>query len=1083
MKHALLKDTLREVRKSLGRFLSIFAIVAIGVAFFAGVKASAPDMKATADHYYDDYRMMDLSLVSTVGFTDDDVDALRSVKGIEGISPTYTMDALAQVDTEQFVFKVKALPLGHLKQNDKEYINQAKLMKGRMPQKSGECVIEEGGVGSSLPLKIGDSVTLTSGKEDDISKSLQKDTYKIVGTVVTPYYLSYEKGSTTIGNGTINNFIMIPQEDFKMDYYTEINITVDGSRELDSYDNKYFDLLKPIEKEIKSLSKNRIDIRKQELIDLANDQIKVNQEELDRNKQIYEDGIREGEATLNLAKTQLDEGYAQITQYKEQLDIIDNVAFPALLDGEKKLKDAQAQFIKFQGQLAQLESATKIQTDALNVEINKTQKTYDDANTLYKQLEEDIKNPALSEDEKVEIQRRIEEAKKTMDVSSTSLTTLSKQVEDLNNEFIKQSAVVNEMKRQIDDNSKTLTSQRNELNENRNLLSAGIVEGEKMLSSSQKQYDQGISELKSSSESGGEELKIAQEKIDKASKEVEKKIDPKWHVLNRKQHYSYMEYGSVADRMDAIAKVFPVFFFLVAALVCLTTMTRMVDEQRGTIGALKALGYSKVAIAFKYVFYALVASLSGGIFGSIIGMIVFPLVIFSGWGIIYTLPPLEIVMHWDLAFIAIALVCAFTCIAAIGAVYADMFETPALLLRPKAPKNGKTILLERVKFIWKRFSFTQKVTARNIFRYKKRFLMTVIGISGCTALLLAGFGIRDSISQVADVQFKEIYQYDMVMNYEPSSSLKQRDDIYKEIQADKRFEEVLSVNQSSATVSSKDKDYAVNIIASDHPKKFADFIVLRDRSSHDKIDLPKEGVIVSEKLASDIGVGIGDTINVDPGDGVIGKVKVMGITENYIGHYLYMNTQGYKKSFDVTPKNNTVLADLRLNDKSGENQLGTELIARDGINSVSFYTGAYDTFSDTIASLGFVTLVLVVSAGLLAFVVLYNLSNVNISERLREIATIKVLGFYDKEVSSYVYRESIFLTLIGSFVGCGLGIVLHKIIMSLAELDNLMFGRNINLISFVYSILITMLFSIFVNIVMYYKLKKIPMVESLKSVE
>ena len=398
-----------------------------------------------------------------------------------------------------------------------------------------------------------------------------------------------------------------------------------------------------------------------------------------------------------------------------------------------------------------------------------------------------------------------------------------------------------------------------------------------------------------------------------------------------------------------------------------------------------------------------------------------------------------------------------TVAAALAACYKELVETPALLMRPKAPKNGKKILLERIPFIWKRFNFIYKVTARNIFRYKKRFLMTVIGISGCSALLVAGFGIQDSIGEIAVKQYGDIFKFDVTMTYKGEDTLSQKEQDLNELQKDSRV-------KSATAMAVYHGFYA-------------------DEGEDKGISLNNDGAVITEKIAKDKHLKVGDTFPIDNGDGVKKDVKIAAVTENYVGHIVYMTPSYYKSVYHKTPQNTGMFAIMRDSSEKDEQALGNAFMKKDTIDSVSFYSGIAASFQDTIASLSFIVVVLIISAGLLAFVVLYNLTNVNISERLREIATIKVLGFYDKEVSAYVYRENIFLTLIGALAGLVLGIVLHSLIMSLAELDTVMFGRNIEKLSFLYSVAITMVFAIIVNLVMYRKLKKIPMVESLKSVE
>lgn len=1087
MKSALLKDTLREVKKSLGRFLSILAIVAIGVAFFAGVKAAVPDMKHTADQYFDDYKLEDIQLMSTIGFTQDDVDAIKAVEGVEGVMAVHNMNALTIVDKRQLVLAVHGLP-ANLKADNPDYLNQANLVAGRLPKNSGECLIEQGKIGSEINVKIGDTIQLSSGTDTAISKTLKTDTYKVVGITLSPYYLSYQKGTTNIGSGTINNFMMIPDSDFKSEYYTEMNVSVKGARSLNSYDDAYFDVVKPVKKKIKALSKDRIDVRKEEIKAKAEAGIQEQEQLYAENKQVFDTRIQDAEGKLENTRIQLRASRDEIKQQRSALESGYQENLKKITSGEAQLKtgieqynaskqalddrfqnEIQPELIKLQGELGQNQEAYHKITDAIGntkVDLEKAKAENPPDEAKIKELEEQLEN-----------------YQNTSKVMEGVIGELQNQIAELGKTYNEAKAKLDALKAQLDATSASLSTSKKQLDQGKAEAAAKLDAAEMQVKNGWKQYKSAKGKLSTEKSFGQQELNNARDKLDNAKQSIDELSTPKWYALDRHSQYSYMDYGSAADRMDAIAKVFPVFFFVVAALVCLTTMTRMVDEQREAIGTLKALGYSRSAIASKYVAYAATASVAGSIVGCVVGMIVFPTVIFNAWGLMYSLPEVKLTLQLPLALLTTAIAVVVTTAAAFMAVYKELVETPALLMRPKAPKNGKKILLERVTFLWKHFSFTEKVTARNIFRYKKRFLMTVIGISGCTALLLAGFGIRDSISQVVSKQYGSIFKYDLSITLDSNLSLYQKHETLSELQKDKRIQGIMPIAQYNGNILDKDTDTAITLVVPNDVKQYQKFTSLHERTSQKEIPLSDHGAIITEKIASELHVGAGDTIQVDNGSGSKRKVKITGVVENYINHYLYMSPSYYREIFKEHASENVLIADLKDDRKSIENAVGQDLVKRDEVNSVVFFTGMAESFNDTISSLNIVTVVLVISAGLLAFVVLYNLTNVNVSERLREIATIKVLGFYDKEVSAYVYRENILLTIIGAGTGLLLGILLHRIIMSVAEMDTVMFGRNIEPLSFLYAVLITIGFALIVNLAMYPKLKKIPMVESLKSVE
>lgn len=873
MGKSLIKDLIREIKKTFGRFFAIFAIVAIGVAFFAGVTAASSDMRNSADAYYDQYNLMDERIVSSIGFNENDITAIKNVDGINGVYPSHSMDALIELNTSKSAVKVMSIPLGKLDPTNENYINQLRLKEGRLPENSGECVVKYEAIqGDSI--KIGENISLQTGTDANISATLRTSELQVVGIVYTPYYLSYEMGSTTIGNGKINHCIFIPDSDFVSEYYTEVFATVSGAKEINSYKDSYFDLINPVTNKLETLSQTRI----QDRIQTIKDKVK-------------------NEVTSQL-----------------QLNMPGNVP-------------------------------------------------------------ESILN---------------------------------------------------------------------------------------------------------------QQIESAQEKA------LEQSSDWKWFVLDRNSHYSYRDYGQCADRMDSIATIFPIFFLLVSALVCLTTMTRMVEEQRGFIGTMKALGYQKTTIAFKYISYAFIASILGGIAGCIIGLNVFPRVIYSCWNIMYELPPIQMTSHIQLILLSIGSMTVITTLAALFACYKELMEQPSMLMRPKVPQRGKKILLERIGPLWRHLKFTQKVTVRNIFRYKKRFIMTLVGISGCTALLLAGFAIKDSIAGLIDNQFKQVFKYQFMINYNDQITEIENSMIISDIQNNPNISDYINVYSSETNVNSVEKsddkhnDISVNLIAIDNEKykdKIQDFITFRSRVTHKGYELNNNGVIISEKLANDLKLKAGDSIYIADSSGAKKKAIVSAITEMYVNHYVFISDQYYKDIFGSTIRNNEILGRLSSVSTEVEDQVGNHYLNADGIQSITFFSRNIDKFNKMINSLDLVTYVLIISAALLEFIVLYNLTNINISERMREIATIKVLGFYDPEVAAYVYRENIVITIIGSFFGLGLGVILHAFIMKTVEMDALMYGYAIHLLSFVLAFLFTLGFSLVVNLVMYKKLSNIQMVESLKSVE
>lgn len=1063
---AYVLDIIREMRHSFGRFFSTMAIVAIGTAFFAGVKASIPDMKYTADQYYKAYNLMDIRLVSTMGFTDEDVEAIRAVDGLEGVMPAYSMDFLTHYDTQQYV--VKVIGLSGDDRNDLNYINQMRLVSGRMPKKSDECVIEEQELIKS-GFAIGDTIRLESGSEDALSDTLKRDTYRIVGTVYTPDYLSHEKGTSTIGSGKVDLFIGIDADNYCSDYYSEVLVTVKGAKAYNSYTDAYFDVVNQVSAALEQVGQDRSDIRYEQIQTKAQEALAEKEAQYEEARAAFETEISEAQSQLESARDEILLGQAQLESGKINLE--STVAL-----SEMQIAQNEATIAQYEIQLEEVVALQKQMHEQYEPIIEQAEARLKEQQAQEARLQAQLADPALSQAEKAAletqlqlVQREIAQLKSTIENSEKAVVTVDEKVATFEQ-------MIADGKRQLEEAKAALAAKKAE-------SEAQFAQAQKQLDAAQEAYVNGKLELEKNRTLGEQELSLAAEKLAQGKEQLSSLPEPTWYVLDRNSHYSYRDYESVTERMDGIAKVFPVFFLLVCALVCLTTMTRMVDEQRSMIGTYKALGYSKVAIAMKYVLYALVAGIVGSVIGCLIGMHLFPSVIFYAWNLMYNLPDLQFEIQIPLALQASLSVIAVTIAATIFACYHELVEVPALLMRPKAPKNGKKIMLERLSFLWSRFSFTQKVTARNLFRYKKRFFMTVIGISGCTALLVAGFGIQDSIAEIVDKQYEEIMQYDSMLTFSADSTYQQRDQVETKLKEDKQIKAYEGIMQKNATVNDDGEETNVTLIIAEDSSDFNEFVLMQNRRSKEELHLNSDGAIITEKLSKNLGVSVGDNVSITLENGQMKEVKITGVMENYVGHTLYMTPGYYKElSGERTVVNAYYIQMKEVSDET-EAALGSRYMELDGVSSMSFYSGVAKSFEDTIASISFVVYVLIGAAGLLAFVVLYNLTNVNISERTREIATIKVLGFYPKEVSSYVYRENIVLTLIGGLCGLVLGIALHALIMNLAEMPEVMFGRNIEPLSFVYSMILTLVFAMIVNIVMYRRLRQIPMVESLKSVE
>ena len=1109
MRSALNKDFIRDILKSKGRFLSIVAIVALGVAFFTGVKSSPIVMKASSDKYYDKYNLMDIRLISTLGLTDKDVDDIKNIKGVEGVYPTYSIDVISIYNSTEKVLKVHGLDLNKL--NDKKnYINQLKLIKGRLPQKSGECVLEIPKI-KALNYPIGSEISLSSGKDDKLSKSLSKSKYKVVGYVETPYYLSQEKGNSSIGGGVIEGAIMIPESDFKMDTYTEMFLTVKSAKELDTYGDEYSNLVKTVTDKIENM-KNKLTTRRyNEVVKKAEDKIQKQEDKLskakkdfDKGKKEYEENKLKSENEIKEAENKILDASEQIEDGKAQLKNEKKRAFEQIEEGKIKLANAETDLKngqkKYQTALKKFNSNKKTAESEIKKaesDLEELSNQIDDLKNGNKLIEKQLQNEQLSEVERSELENKLNENLYILSVMQQKYKDGTDKLESSKSELLLGEKKLKETKATLEASEKKIANEKTKLKSSEKLAEEKFKKAEEELYQRENQIEEAKLELKENKaklktelnkakkelQEAEEKIADGEEKIKDAKKQIKKIEKPTLYILDRDSHQSFVEYEGCANSIDALAKIFPVFFFAVAALVCLTTMTRMVDEQRINIGTLKGLGYKTSQISKKYILYALIACLTGSILGLAIGFSVFPTVIFFAYGMMYSIENIVYVFSIPIAIGITSLALIIITLSAYMACRKELKETPAILMRPKAPKSGKRILLERVPFIWNRFSFISKVTVRNIFRYKKRFLMTVLGIAGCTALILTGFGIKDSIEMILTGQYGTLFKYDMSLVIQSDMTDKQIYELRKNLSDIDEINKYEFFSYENGDIKVNNTTKEITIVVPENLKKMDKFIHLQDRKTQNPIKLNNKGIVLTEKIARDLGVKAGDEIELINSDDKKAKIKVSHITENYISHYAYISPENYIKLFEKDLDFNRLIGILNNPSVKIEDKLSKKLFDIDTIDGITFNTASKETFHNTIKNLNYVVLIMIISAGALAFVVLYNLTNVNISERIREIATIKVLGFYDKEVSAYIYRENIILTIIGTVVGLGLGTILHKFIMVTVEIQSMMFGRVIDISSYFIAAVLTIVLSLFVNLAMFYKLRNVKMVESLKSVD
>ena len=1040
-KRALRKDFYMEIRRSMGRFLSIFFIVAIGCAFFSGIRASEPDMRYSGDAYFDRKNMMDIEVISTLGLTEDDLDAIRNVDGVSAAEGGYSSDMLfTEGDNKVVVHVMSLLPS----------MNQVQLEEGELPEADDECALDVDYLKESS-LEIGDKITLISGTDDDISDTLKNDTYTITGAVSSPEYISFQRGSTTIGNGSVTTFIAVPEESFALDVYTEIYVQSDGAKDLTAFTDAYDSRVDETEDQLEAIREDREKARYDEIMDEAQTELDDARAELADAEKELEDGRAEAEKELADARRELEDGQAEVDSGRQEL-----------ADARAQLESSRQQLTDSQAQIDQGQKELNDNIDAMNAQIDELNAAKQQYNDL----------AASGADDPV------------------TMATLSAMYEEIQSG----EAALAQAKAQIESAKSELASGQQQINDGWQQIAEGeqeIADGEAELENAQQEIDDGWEEYYEGEKEAQEEIADGEQKIADAKEELadaEAELadleEPEWFIYDRSNLPDYTGYGENADRMRAIGQVFPAIFFLVAALISLTTMTRMVEEQRTQIGTFKALGYERHSIAGKYLGYALLATVSGSVLGILFGEKVFPYIIITAYGIMYQHMH-EIMLPYNIQYGlgAAAAALASTLLATLLACYKELREQAAELMRPPAPKQGQRVLLERVRFIWKRLNFSWKASVRNLVRYKKRLFMTVFGIGGCMALMLVGFGLKDSIFAIVDIQYDEIQLYDGNIILEDDITDEEKETLIAELEKDELMTGAAEGLLTQVSVGSGEEWHDVYLDVPRDVDRFPEFVTLQDRMTDAVYTLDDSGAILTEKMATELDVEPGDAIMIRDDDLGDLEVKVQAVCENYMGHYLYMTPGYYEEVYGSAPDYNCIFYKTADRITEEAERIGEEALAVPGALSVSYTTDLKEQVDNMLGALDSVIAVLIISAGMLAFVVLYNLNNISITERQRELATLKVLGFYNNEVTMYVYRENILLTFLGALFGIVLGKILHRFIIVTVEIESVMFGRNIDLSSFVYAFLLTLLFSLLVNGAMYFKLKKIDMVESLKSVE
>lgn len=1066
MKSMMKRNTFREIKKSFGRYFAILAIIALGVAFFSGLKITQSVMVHSADVYLKDLQFYDYRLVSTLGFTEENVEALAEKEDVRAAEGAISAEVLYKDAGEnERVIKMHSIT---------EKVNKLKLVAGEMPQSADECVVDsvlfsEDAIGSKLVLSKNNTT-------DDLDKFAYKE-YTITGLVQSPCYIQFERGNTSIGNGRISGFAYILKDGFAVDYDTEIYIKFD--EDYDIYSDEYDSYMDAKEADWEAYTKEQADIRYEKIVKDA-------QDELDEKKEELEEKRAEAEAELESAKQQLTDGETEISDGKNQIASAKtelSAKASELQSGKDALSSKAAELESASQQISGQESALAAKKaeyeQGLNAYLAAKQQVTDQRNSLEAAKAQLMENTPGYEEMLAQIEAGLTEvagAEAELNAKNAELEAAAGQLSSAESQLAA-------AKQQIEDGKNALAAAEAELTDGENQLAAAkeqIEEKEDQLEAAETELADGLLQYQENQSEFDEQMQDADDQIADAQSKIDEIEKPETYVLDRNTNVGYVCLKNDSGVVKGIANVFPVFFFLVAALICMTTMNRMVEEQRTQIGVLKALGFSEGKIMGKYLFYSGSAAISGTLIGYVLGIHFFPLVIITAYGIVYKMGGIYYVSDLPLALVSLT-VAVFCSVGTTWlSCHKELKEVAADLMRPKAPKAGKRVFLEHVPFIWKRLKFLQKVSVRNIVRYKKRFFMMVIGISGCTALLVMGFGVRDSVVAVADQQYEEIQLYDIGVTLKAGkmpgeADLKSLDSALEKENAAGMYamEKTIDLVTDKGTKS-------IHMVAVENPDEVGDFISLHTKKQ-EPIAYPKEGeAVLSKKVAETYAVKKGDTILLRDSDNNEMHLKVTGICENHIYNYVYIAPESYEKQIgDVVFKNVYV----RLPDASDIHEVSAALMKADGVTAVTVNSDMLSRISQMMSCMNYIVIIIIICAGALAFIVLYNLNNINITERVREIATIKVLGFYPKETASYVFRENMVLTAIG----CGLGLILgkwfHRFVMGEIQIDMVSFNVQINAVSYLFSVLLTMGFAWIVNCMMTGKLERINMAESLKSID
>ena len=1002
MKSALLKDSIKEIKNTYKRFLSILVMAFLGVGFFAGMRAASPDMVDTIDQYYKESQVYDIKILSTLGLTNDDIDALSEIDEIENTVGTYETEGKIEIDNKEIITKIMSV----------EKLNKPILLQGNLPKTQNECVVEDSFLTANHK-SIGDTIEVeaekTKNDEGEEVEYLNKNILKIVGTVKSPLYISRDRGTSSLGSGKIDYYIYVHKENIKAnEIYTNIYIKLKNSENYTTSSEKYEEYIAEVKEKIEAIKEEREKARHDKLVDIATRKVKEAEEKLNENKQNAQQQIEEAKQEIENGKNKIEKAEVKLNSSKKEADTKFKSAYNQIQMAKESIFQNETQLNQKEQEAGQQITELEIKKQELQTQFDTIENNLTQLETQYNQIKD---NPNISEEQKQMLENKIQMLKQ-------SKQTIKAGIEQINNGITTGKQEIENAKTQLQNAKNELTKKEKQYEATKTATYSSLENAKIEIEKSKTELEKGEKELEEKQEEFKDKIADAESKLIDSREKIANIENPTWYVLDRYSNTGYNSFIQDTESIENISKVFPIVFFMVALLISLTSMTRMVEEQRTQIGTLKALGYNKLQIASKYVIYAGLACVIGGVLGMSVGFVLLPQIIWTMYQMMYQMTDnIHISFNIIIGGMGLLLICVCIIGATIYAVLKELVQTPSTLMRPKAPKMGKRVLLEKIPFIWKRLSFSQKVTVRNIFRYKKRFLMTIIGILGCTALIVVGFGVRDSIRCIMPNQFEKVFNYDMQIGLKNGLEDEQKQKYIISLQEKTELEKVVETYMTSNIAKNQENEEDVQIIVPKEPKDLDEVINLTDVKTGEKVQLEENAICLTDKVAELLNVKQGDAITLKDSKDKERQVKISNIVENYVYHYVYMSRITYENLYGENYNTNMLFTKNNNLSEEQETNLATEIMNQSEVASISRNSSIMNLLDDTMKSLNYVVIILIVSAGLLAFVVLYNLSNVNISERIRELATIKVLGFYDKEVYSYVTRETVILTAIGIVLG------------------------------------------------------------------